>query len=137
MSDTNVVVMTGNLTRTPELRYTPKGVAVASFGLASNRRYRQADEVKEDVCFVDVTSFGPGAEAVAKYLEQGRKVVIEGRLRYNTWETEGGQKRSKVDVIAERVNFMPRSSKNDNGNGDGNNAGEFDGTLPDDSDLPF
>ena len=72
MSDTNVIVMTGNLTRAPELRYTPKGVAVTSFGLASNRRYRQGDEMKEDVCFVDVTSFGPGAEAVAKALGRPR-----------------------------------------------------------------
>ena len=90
MSDTNTVVLTGNLTRDPELRYTPKGVAVANVGLASNRKYRQGDEIKDEACFVDVTVFGSTAEAVAKYLDKGRKVLIEGRLRHHTWETEGG-----------------------------------------------
>ena len=130
MSDTNTVILTGNLTRDPELRYTPKGVAVANVGLASNRKYRQGDELKDDACFVDVTVFGSTAEAVAKHLDKGRKVLVEGRLRFNTWETEGGQKRSKLDVIAERVNFLPRASKNGNG-------GDFDGSIPDDSDIPF
>ena len=64
-----------------------------------------------------------------------RKVLVEGRLRYHTWETETGQKRAKLDVIAERVNFLPRASKN--GNGDDNGANEFDGTIPDDSEIPF
>ena len=135
MSDTNTVVLTGNLTRDPELRYTPKGVAVANVGLASNRKYRQGDEIKDEACFVDVTVFGSTAEAVAKYLDKGRKVLIEGRLRHHTWETEGGAKRSKLDVIAERVNFLPRASKN--GNGGENGANEFDGTIPDDSEIPF
>ena len=71
MSDTNIALLTGNLTRTPELRYTPNGVAVANFGLASNRRYRQGDDMKEEVCFVDVTVFGATGEAVAKYLDKG------------------------------------------------------------------
>ena len=135
MSDTNVVILMGNLTREPELRYTPKGVAVANVGLASNRKYRQGDEIKDEACFVDVTVFGSTAEAVAKHLDKGRKVLVEGRLRYHTWETEGGQRRSKVDVIAERVKFL--SSANKNGNGDDNDAG--DGTIPppDDQDIPF
>ena len=137
MSDTNIALLTGNLTRTPELRYTPNGVAVANFGLASNRRYRQGDEMKEEVCFVDVTVFGATGEAVAKYLDKGRKVVIEGRLRFHAWETEGGAKRSKVDVVADRVNFLPRANKN--GNGGANDGSEFDGDipLPEDSDIPF
>ena len=136
MSDTNTVVLTGNLTRDPELRYTPKGVAVANVGLASNRKYRQGDDLKDEACFIDVTVFGSTAEAVAKHLDKGRKVLVEGRLRYHTWETEGGQKRSKLDVIAERVNFLPRASKN--GNGGENGAGDFDGAIPDDpGDIPF
>ena len=118
MSDTNIIVMTGNLTRKPEVRYTPNGAAVTDFGLASNRRYRQGDEVKDEVCFIDVTVFGTTAEAVVKHLDKGRKVVVEGRLRHHTWETETGQKRSKLDVVAERVNFMPQGSRNGNGEAD-------------------
>ena len=122
MSDSNIVLLTGNLTRKPELAYTPKGVGVAHFGLASNRKYRSGDEVQEDVTFVDVTVFGSTAEAVAKYLDKGRKVLVEGRLRFHVWETELGQKRSKVDVVAERVNFLPQGNKN--GTGEGNDAGD-------------
>ena len=135
MSDTNTIVLTGNLTRKPELRYTPNGVAVANVGLASNRKYRQGDAIKEDVCFVDVTAFGTTAEAVSKYLDKGRKVLVQGRLRYHAWESEGGQKRSKVDVVAERINFLPRAGNN--GNGSENSANEFDGTLPEDGEIPF
>ena len=127
MSDTNVVLMTGNLTRTPELRYSPKGAAIADFGLASNRRYGKGDDQKEEVCFVDVTVFGSTAEAVAKHLQKGRKVLVEGRLRFHAWETELGQKRSKVDLIAERVNFLPQGNKN--GNGDGNAAADLEEAI--------
>ena len=135
MSDTNSVVLTGNLTRDPELRHTPSGVAVANVGLASNRKYKQGDDIKDEVCFVDVTVFGSTAVAVAEHLNKGRKVLVEGRLRFHSWETEDGQKRSKLGVIANRVNFLPRASKN--GNGSDNGADEFDGTIPDDSDIPF
>ena len=136
MSDTNTLVLTGNLTRDPELRHTPNGVAVANIGLASNRMYRQGDELKEEVCFLDVSVFGATAVAVAEHLNKGRKVLVEGRLRYHSWETEDGQKRSKVDVVAQRVNFLPRAGNN--GNDSENDANELDGTNPDDSeDIPF
>ena len=125
MSDTNTVILTGNLTRKPELRYTPKGTGIADFGLASNRRYRQGDDLKDEVCFVDVTVFGTTAVAVASHLDKGRKVLVEGRLQFRTWETETGQKRSKLEVVAERVNFL--GSKN--GNGEGNDAGGPDETV--------
>ena len=125
--DSNIVLMTGNLTRKPELRYTPKGTGIADFGLASNRRYRQGEDVKEEVCFVDVTVFGSTAMAVASHLDKGRKVLIEGRLQFRTWETEAGQRRSKLEIVAERVNFMPQGNKN------GNGAGEFDGTMPEEA----
>ena len=125
MSDTNTVILTGNLTRKPELRYTPKGTGIADFGLASNRRYRQDDDLKDEVCFVDVTVFGSTAVAVASHLDKGRKVLVEGRLQFRTWETETGQKRSKLEVVAERVNFL--GSKN--GNGEGNDAGGPDETV--------
>ena len=122
MSDTNIVVMAGNLTRKPEIRYTPKGTGIADFGLASNRRYRQGDDVKDEVCFIDVTVFGSTAEAVVKHLDKGRKVLVEGRLQFRSWETEVGQRRSKLEVVAERVNFLPQGNKN--GTGEGNDAGD-------------
>ena len=122
MSDTNILVMAGNLTRKPELRYTPKGTAIADFGLASNRRYGKGDDVKEEVCFIDVTVFGSTAEAVVKHLDKGRKVLVEGRLQFRSWETEVGQRRSKLEVVAERVNFLPQGNKN--GTGEGNDAGD-------------
>ena len=122
MSDTNIVLMTGNLTRKPEIRYTPKGAAIADFGLASNRRYKQGDDMKEEVCFIDVTVFGPTAAAVATHLDKGRKVLVEGRLQFRSWETEAGQRRSKLEVVAERVNFLPQGNKN--GTGEGNDVGD-------------
>ena len=125
MSDTNTVILTGNLTRKPELRYTPKGTGIADFGLASNRRYRHDDDLKDEVCFVDVTVFGSTAVAVASHLDKGRKVLVEGRLQFRSWDTETGQKRSKLEIVAERVNFL--GSKN--GNGEGNDAGGPDETV--------
>ena len=125
MSDTNTVILTGNLTRKPELRYTPKGTGIADFGLASNRRYRQGDDLKDEVCFVDVTVFGSSAVAVASHLDKGRKVLVEGRLQFRSWDTETGQKRSKLEIVAERVNFL--GSKN--GNGEGNDTGGPDETV--------
>ena len=122
MSDVNIVVMAGNLTRKPELRYTPKGTAIADFGLASNRRYGEGDDMKEEVCFIDVTVFGSTAEAVVKHLDKGRKALVEGRLQFRSWETEVGQRRSKLEVVAERVNFLPQGNKN--GTGEGNDAGD-------------
>ena len=121
MSDSNIVLMTGNLTRKPELRYTASGAAIADFGLASNRRYKQGEDLKEEVCFIDVTVFGPAAVAVASHLDKGRKVLVEGRLQFRSWETEAGQKRSKLEVVAERVNFLPQGNRN--GTGEGNAAG--------------
>ena len=122
MTDVNIVVMGGNLTRAPEIRYTPKGAAITDFGLASNRRYRQGDDVNEEVCFVDVTVFGSTAEAVVKHLDKGRKVLVEGRLQFRSWDTEAGQRRSKLEVVAERVNFLPQGNKN--GTGEANDAGD-------------
>ena len=122
MSDSNIVLMTGNLTRKPELRYTPQGTGIADFGLASNRRYKVGDDVKEETCFIEVTVFGSTAVAVASHLDKGRKVLIEGRLRFRQWETELGQKRSKLEVVAERVNFLPQGNRN--GTGENTDAGD-------------
>ena len=106
MASFNRIILLGNLTRDPELRYTPGGAPVTSFGLASNRRFRQGDAWQEEVCFIDVVVFGRQAEATAAYLIKGRMVVVEGRLRWRSWESEMGQRRSKHEVIAERVEFL-------------------------------
>jgi single-strand DNA-binding protein len=108
MASLNKVLLLGNLTRDPELRYTPNGAAVASFGLAVNRRYQQAEEWKDEVCFIDVVVFGRQAQPVSEYLSKGSPALIEGHLRWRSWEGQDGQKRSKHEVIAERVQFMSR-----------------------------
>ena len=109
----NKVFLVGNLTRDPELRYTSGGRAVADLGLAVNDDYVRTDGSRvERVCFVDVTVWGRSAETSCEYLSKGRPVLIEGRLRLDTWETNDGQKRSKLCVTAERVQFLggpPRS----------------------------
>ncbi len=115
MASFNSVILLGNLTRDPEMRTTPNGTSVASFGLAVNRRYRQGDETREEVCFVDIVCFGRQAETANEYLNKGNLVTIEGRLQWRSWETPEGQKRSKHEVIANNIQFMPRTSGGDNG----------------------
>jgi single-strand DNA-binding protein len=104
----NKVILVGNLTRNPELRYTPSGTPVASFGLATSRRYKQGDELKEEVCFVDIVVFGKQAEHCGQYLSKGNGVIVDGRLQQRRWETEDGQKRSKHEVVAQAVTFLPK-----------------------------
>jgi len=107
MASLNKVFLMGNLTRDPELRYVPSGTAVAKFGLAVNRSYTaQGGEQKEDTCFVDIVTWGKTAENCANYLSKGKPVFVEGRLQFRSWETEDGQKRSKLDVVAQRVQFL-------------------------------
>ncbi len=110
MTGFNKVVLLGHLTRNPELRYTPNGTPVATLGLAINRRYRQGEELKENVCFVDVVVFGKQAEHCGQYLSKGHGVLIEGRLEQRRWETEDGHKRSKHEILAQQVTFMPKPS---------------------------
>jgi len=109
MASLNKVMLLGNLTRDPELRYAPNGTPIANFGMAINRRYRQGDEWREEVCYVDVVTFGRQAETVGEYLSKGNLAMIEGRLQWRSWETEDGQKRSKHEVVANNVQFMPRA----------------------------
>ena len=106
MASLNKVFLIGNLTRDPELRYAPSGAPVATFGLAVNRRFvTQHGERKDEVCFVRVVVFGKQAESCSQHLNKGRLVFIEGRLQYRAWEQEG-QRRSTLDVIADRVQFL-------------------------------
>lgn len=106
MAGFNKCILIGNLTRNIELRYTPSGTPVGSFGLAVNRRFKQGDELKEEVCFVDIVVFGKQAENAAKYLSKGSKATIEGRLQQRRWETEAGEKRSKHEVVAENIVYL-------------------------------
>ena len=108
MASLNKVFLIGNLTRPPELRYTPNGTPVANFGLAVNRKYRQAEELKEEVCFVDIVVFGKQAEHCGQYLSKGNGVIVDGRLQQRRWETDDGQKRSKHEVVAQTVTFLPK-----------------------------
>ncbi len=104
----NKIILIGNLTRDPEVRYTPQGTSVCNFGIAVNRRYKQGDEVKEEVTFINVVVFGKQADTCGQYLNKGSAVLIEGRLQERRWETEDGQKRSKHEVVAQSVRFLPR-----------------------------
>ena len=131
----NSVQLLGYLTGDVELGYTKNGNAVANFGIAVNRRYRQGEEVKQETTFVDLVAFNRTAEIVKEYLGKGRPVAIEGRLRFRTWETEGGAKRSKLEVVVNQLHLLPRNGKN--GNGAESGADEFAGTIPGDDDIPF
>jgi single-strand DNA-binding protein len=108
MAGFNKIIMLGNLTRNPELKYTPSGTPVCTFGLAVNRRFKQGDELKEEVTFVDVVAFGKMAENIAQYQVKGNMLHVEGRLQQQRWETESGDKRSKHQIVAEGVTFMPK-----------------------------
>ncbi len=103
----NKVILIGNLTKDPELRYTPQGTPVASFRLAVNYRYKQADEVKQETTFIDNVVFGKQAESCSKYLNKGSSVLVEGRLQERRWESNG-QQRSKFEVIAQSVRFLSK-----------------------------
>jgi single-strand DNA-binding protein len=107
MPNYNRTILMGHLTRDIELRYAPSGVAVANFGLAVNRRFKQGEDLKEEVCFIDIVAFGKQAETVSQYLAKGSAALVEGRLKLESWETDG-QKRSKHVVVAEQVTFLDK-----------------------------
>ena len=108
MANFNKVILAGNLTRDPELRYTPKGMAVARLGMAINRNWKtETGEQKEEVTFVDIDAFGRQAEVVSQYLRKGRPVLVEGRLRLDQWDDkQTNQKRSKLLVVLESFSFL-------------------------------
>jgi len=133
MANYNRVVLVGNLTRDPELRYTPNGAAVASFAIAVNRRYKVDNEKREETSFFDIVFFGKPAEIIAEYMKKGRPLLVEGRLQQRRWETDDGQKRSKVEIVGENFQFL--GGKDQEGSrppAGGDEPPEFD-----DSDIPF
>jgi single-strand DNA-binding protein len=109
MASLNKVLLIGNLTRAPELRYTPSGTAVSDLRLAVNRAYTtQGGDKREETCFLTVVVWGKQAESAAQYLDKGSPVMVEGRLQTRDWETKDGQKRNVVEVVAERLQFLGR-----------------------------
>lgn len=127
MASVNKVMLIGNLTRDPEVRYTPKGSAVADIGLAINRYFTMENgEKREETTFVDVVLWGRQAELAQQYLGKGRPVFIEGRLQLDTWDDKTtGQKRSKLRVVGENMQFL--GSPKDNNQGGGGGGGGFQG----------
>jgi len=119
MANLNKVFLIGNLTRDPELRYTPSGMAVVDFGMAVNRRWKGQDgERRDEVCFVDVQAWGRQAELISEYCRKGRSLFVEGRLTYDSWEGKDGQRRSRLRVTVENFQFL-----GDSGGGQGGRAG--------------
>jgi len=107
MASYNRVILLGNLTRDPELRYIASGTAVTDFGLAVNEKRKNANgELIEETTFVDVTLWARNAEVASEYLSKGSPALIEGRLKYDAWETQDGQKRSKLKVVGERIQLL-------------------------------
>jgi len=123
MASFNKVLLIGNLTRDVDMKYTPSGKAVANFGLAVNRAYTDANGEKvEDACFVDIVAWDRLAEVCGDYLAKGRPVFIEGRLQMDSWETEDGQKKTRLKVVAQNIQFLGGASKPDADGGEGADA---------------
>jgi single-strand DNA-binding protein len=129
-SSYNKVILLGNCTRDPEVKYTPKGTAVAELGLAVNRVYTtDGGEKREEVTFVDVTMWGRQAEVAGEYLKKGRPVFIEGRLQLDSWDDkQTGQKRSKLRVVCENFQLLGSREGGGGGGGEGGSARSSAGT---------
>lgn len=154
MASYNKVILIGNLTRDPELRYTPKGVAIARIGLAVNRNWRDSNsgELREEVTFVDVDAFGKQAETLGQYMKKGSPLMVEGRLRLDTWEDkQTSQKRSRLGVVLESFQFLDSGRNRDSAPPDDNSRSRpapppsappssgsgGDSGPPEDDDVPF
>ena len=125
MASYNKVILVGNLTRDPEVKYTAGGTAVTEIGLAVNRNWfdRQSNERKEETTFVDITLWGRQAEVAGEYLSKGRSVLIEGRLQLDTWEDKtSGQKRSKLKVVGENMQMLGGRGEGGPGGGGGRSS---------------
>ena len=151
MASFNKVIIVGNLTRDPELRYTPKGTAVARITLAVNRTYTAGEggEKKEEVSFVDVDVWGRQAEVISQYMKKGRPLLVEGRLKQDSWEDKNTkQKQSKLKVVLESFSFIDSGNRGGDGGGGGNAPARSpsastpppespDAEPPQDDDVPF
>ena len=135
MPNFNQVILMGNVTRDPQVKQLPNQSVVCDFGLACNRKYRTADgEDREDTCFLDCAAFGKQAEVLGQYLQKGKPLFVQGRLKYDTWEDKhGGGKRSKLSVVVENFQFV--GARDGSGSYPGA-AAESDKDAPDQSDRP-
>lgn len=132
MASYNRVVLVGNLTRDPELRYIPSGTAVSDIGLAVNDRVKKGDQWVDETTFVDITLWGRTAEIANEYLSKGSPVLIEGRLKLDRWEKDG-QKFSKLKVIGEKLQMLGGRGEGGGGGGGGGGRGRSRGSSDDDS----
>ena len=143
MASYNKVILLGNLTRDPQLSYTPSNTAVVEFGLATNRKWKdQAGQQREEVCFADCQMYGRRAEVINKYLHKGDPLFVEGRLKFDSWQAQDGTKRSKLRVVVESFEFIGGGkgrSADAPGQGapQGQPAPQDDPFPPVDDDIPF
>ena len=119
MNNLNSVLLEGNLTRDPELRYTPTGTAVCNLAIACNRYYKQEEELQQEVSYFEITAWTRLAEVCGEYLKKGRGVRVVGRLKQDRWSDPEGQNRSKVFVVAEHVEFKPKFKNDSNESAEG------------------
>ena len=152
MANFNKVILAGNLTRDPELKYTPKGTAIARFGMAINRTWKtETGENKEEVTFVDIDAFGRQAEVISQYMKKGRPFLLEGRLKLDQWEDKNThQKQSKLRVVLESFSFIDSKAASDGGSAEPARprpaaasapaaapAAEAEAPAPEEDDVPF
>lgn len=132
MAYLNKVFLIGNLTRNPELRVTPKGTPICSFSLAVNRQFRDDDgNAREEVTYVDIEAWGKQAELCSKYLAKGSPCMVDGRLRLDSWEDrQSGQKRSKLKVVLDNVQFLSRAPSGPSGAQEGQEHQEGEHSAP-------
>ncbi len=131
MASFNKVILLGNLTRDPETRVTANGNTICKLGMAVSRVYSTKDgERREETTFVDIDAFGKQAEVITKYMRKGRPLMVEGRLKLDQWETNDGQKRSKLGVVLENFQFVGGRDDNDSGGSDGNSGGYEQSSPP-------
>jgi single-strand DNA-binding protein len=147
MASLNKVILIGNMTRDPEHRVTASGHSICKFGLAVSRKYSTRDgEQREETTFVDIDAFGKQADTINQYMKKGSPIMVKGRLKLDQWETDDGQKRSKLGVIVENFQFLPSGQRSSEGRGSndrpasspsrapaapaGHDEGDFDENIP-------
>lgn len=139
MAEMNVVVVSGNLTRDPELKNLPSGSSVCQLRIAVNDRVKKQDQWQDAVYYFDVTVWGKSGENIAKYLSKGSGITVQGKLKWREWEAQDGTKRQAVDIEAREVRWDPKGDGSRGGGGGGSSSG---GSAPtpatqDDDDIPF
>lgn len=118
MANYNKVILAGNLTRDPQLSYLPSNTPVVEFGLAINRKWKdQSGAMREDTCFVDMQAYGKQAETINQYMNKGKPILVEGRLKFDQWQGKDGEKKSKLRVVVENFQFLGAPSGGQRGGG--------------------